>query len=88
MSKPTVTAHASIDPVTHRELADPVGHTTVGVDVTVTFELGDHAYALGALEAAVANVRAQIAAAAEGQVSDRPEPPPDRSWVTTDRSPR
>jgi hypothetical protein len=40
---------------------------TPGVEVEVTFDLGDHQYALALLDQVTANVRRQIADAAEGQ---------------------
>ncbi|MGG5257474.1 hypothetical protein [Phycicoccus avicenniae] len=57
--RPRVTAHHHREALTLDKLCG-IGETTPSVDLVVEFDLHDHTGALIALEAAVADVRAQI----------------------------
>lgn len=60
---PRVEATFGINPVSNETLCDGIYFTTPGVDITVTWDLGDHANALAHLDSAVRQVRGQIAKA-------------------------
>lgn len=60
---PRVEASFGINPVSDQNLCDGIYFTSPGVDITVTWDLGDHANALEYFDSAVRQVRGQIAKA-------------------------
>ena len=60
MNRPRVTAQHEIEPIDRVAWSGPGTHTTPGVEVSVSFDLHDHAAALDLLDAAVREVKAQI----------------------------
>lgn len=60
MSKPIVTATYEQRRVEDVTLTGEIIHHQPGIDLELTFRLGDHERALALLERAVADVRAQI----------------------------
>lgn len=60
MSRPRVTAHRTIEAFAEATMCSPDRYTSPHVEVSVSFDLHDHAAALTALEMAVADVRSQI----------------------------
>jgi hypothetical protein len=66
MSRPRITARHEVDAFTIERMCTTDARTSPGVLLEVTFDRGDHQAALRMLERAVADVRRQIADAAEG----------------------
>jgi len=62
---PRIVASDRLDWIEETRLCDAAPRRTPGVELEVTFDLGDHHAALQALDAVIANVRQQIADAAE-----------------------
>ena len=60
MSKPIVTATYEQRRMEDVTLTGEIIHRQPGIDIELTFRLGDHERALALLERAVADVRAQI----------------------------
>lgn len=69
MNRPRVTAQHSFEPTENRTWAGDF-HTTPEVEVSVSFDLHDHASALDLLDAAVRQVKAQIEET-QGDVTER-----------------
>ena len=64
-NQPRITARRTIDSYEVNQMCGD-HYETVGVDIEVTFDLGDHRDALRELDAAVEVVKEQINAAAKG----------------------
>lgn len=66
MSRPRITARYQVDPIDITTMGSATTETTEGLTLEVTFDRSEHLQALRLLEAAVQDVRRQIADAAEG----------------------